>query len=484
MTATSILALFLFPQTLPDAPSLHWVKEVRPGVFYRQEVRFRPPLIIHSLKFRYPSENIFMEAVLARDAVLPRDGSPHARETVSSLARRMGASAALNADYFAPNGDPLGLFVINGEILSEPFPPRAVIAWGKSPLLFDEPEWEASLILPDTSTIKIDGINRVAKPNEIIIATPKGGLASAQVPSYHFILRAEQPLRAFGETSAEFRYVVPDTKAVSVEEPNFVLVAGPQRYQALIPHARAGNLWKIKISLKGALHYGAIEYAVGGGPRLLRDGKIVQDYTKERFAPSLYAQKHPRTAIGVTSNSDVLWVVVEGRWPLSEGVTLQELAEIMKRLGCVDAINLDGGGSSALFAGDLLLNRPSDGSERPVANALLLYAPPWPPPERTYSIISRSDQLYVGDVMLLKVQDDQGNIVDNFRVLWSCSNGVAWIDQGGRLRALAEGTVVVKAIIRGAEAVKEFSIRPRGAPSLSLAPSASGLARSDARSTL
>ncbi|MCL6624383.1 MAG: hypothetical protein K6T17_07190, partial [Fimbriimonadales bacterium] len=106
------------------------------------------------------------------------------------------------------------------------------------------------------------------------------------------------------------------------------------------------------------------------------------------------------------------------------------------------------------------------------------------PPERTYSIISKSDQLHVGDVMLLKVQDDQGNIVDNFRVLWSCSSNGAWIDQGGRLHALAEGTVVVKAIIRGAETVKEFFIRPRGASSLSLAPSASGLARSDTRSTL
>ncbi len=463
MNALAFLLLIPFAQKLPDVPSLHWVKEVRPGVFYRQEVRFRPPLIIHSLKFRHPSENIYLEAVVARDKVLPEDGSPHARETVSSLARRWGASAGLNADYFAPNGDPLGLFIVKGEILSEPFPPRAVVAWGKSPLLFDEPEWDARIVFSDSSVLKIDGVNRVAKPNEIVLATPRGGVAVAQVPSYHFVLRREQPLRTSGDALAEFRYVVPETKTVPVQEQHLVLIAGPEKYKALLPYAREGNMWKISLSLKGALNYGAIEYVVSGGPRLLKEGKIVKDYARERFASSLYTKRHPRTAIGVTQNSDVIWVVVEGRWSFSQGVTLMELAEIMKRLGCVDAINLDGGGSSALCAGGLLLNRPSEGVERPVANAILLYAPPWLPPEKNFLIISKSDFLHVGETTLLTVQDEQGNKVENSHVLWSCLGNSAWIDQGGRLYALAEGTVLVKAVIRGAEVTKEIQVLPKRA---------------------
>lgn len=468
MNTLAILVFALFVQKTTDAPLLYWVKEVRPGVLYRQEVRLHPPLIIHSLKFRYPSENLYLEPVLSGNSVLPMDGSPHSRETVSSLARRLSASCALNADYFAPNGDPIGLFILKGEILSEPFPQRAVVAWGKSPLLFDEPEWDARIVLPDSSTIKIDGINRVAKPHEIIVATPTGGLATAQVPSYHFVLRSEQPLKASGETPAEFRYIVSEAKTVRVEEQHLILVAGPEKYKALIPYARERSQWKISISIKGALNYAAIEYAVGGGPRLLKEGKIVQDYAKERFAPSLYAQRHPRTAVGVTPNSDVIWVVVEGRWSRSQGVTLPELAEIMKRLGCVDAINLDGGGSSVLFAGDLLLNRPSEGTERPVANALLLYAPPWPPPEKTYLIVPKNDLIQSGEVVLLTVQDEQGNKLDNSSVIWSCVGNSAWIDQGGRLHALSEGIVLVRAAIQGTVVTTELQILPRKSFSQSL----------------
>jgi Phosphodiester glycosidase len=77
--------------------------------------------------------------------------------------------------------------------------------------------------------------------------------------------------------------------------------------------------------------------------------------------------------VGVTAKGIVLMVVVDGRAPgYSVGVTLTQLARFMRNEGAVRALNLDGGGSAEMWVRGKVLNRPSDGSERPITNALLL----------------------------------------------------------------------------------------------------------------
>jgi exopolysaccharide biosynthesis protein len=110
---------------------------------------------------------------------------------------------------------------------------------------------------------------------------------------------------------------------------------------------------------------------VGGRPALLRGGEIV--------APArgrLCANRHPRTAVGLSEDGrKAVLVVVDGRSTMSAGVTCRELAEILRELGAHDALNLDGGGSSAMWIrGRGVINRPSDGVERLVANHLALRA--------------------------------------------------------------------------------------------------------------
>jgi exopolysaccharide biosynthesis protein len=82
--------------------------------------------------------------------------------------------------------------------------------------------------------------------------------------------------------------------------------------------------------------------------------------------------RHPRTALGWNDEHFFL-VVVDGRQEaLSVGMTYRELAALMRRLGCTHAMNLDGGGSSTLWLGGRIMNSPSDGRERPVANSLIV----------------------------------------------------------------------------------------------------------------
>jgi uncharacterized protein YigE (DUF2233 family) len=116
-------------------------------------------------------------------------------------------------------------------------------------------------------------------------------------------------------------------------------------------------------------------YAVGGGPRLVRDGKVNVSSIEEQFKADVAAGRAPRTAVGVTGDGKLLLIAVTGRQAYhSIGVTLEELANITLELGAKDAMNLDGGGSSTMVVRDYVMNTPSDGRERKVADAILAFA--------------------------------------------------------------------------------------------------------------
>ncbi len=86
---------------------------------------------------------------------------------------------------------------------------------------------------------------------------------------------------------------------------------------------------------------------------------------------------HPRTALGLSGDRRILLLLVaEGRRQDIPGPTLPELADLMAELGTCTAVNLDGGGSSALWVGDRIVNQPSDGFERAVGNQLAIVMAP------------------------------------------------------------------------------------------------------------
>lgn len=117
--------------------------------------------------------------------------------------------------------------------------------------------------------------------------------------------------------------------------------------------------------------------AVGGGPVLIRNGKMKVSAEEEGFGGS-HILRHPRTAIGYTNEDVLVLMVVDGRQQASAGVTLPELAQLMQDAGAIEAVNLDGGGSSAMVAADEVVNIPADipngnrNSLRKNASALVL----------------------------------------------------------------------------------------------------------------
>ncbi|MDZ4807124.1 MAG: phosphodiester glycosidase family protein [Bacteroidota bacterium] len=118
-----------------------------------------------------------------------------------------------------------------------------------------------------------------------------------------------------------------------------------------------------------------MQTAVGGGPVLLQNGEIKITNNEElKFAGKAIDDKHPRTAMGYTRDNKLILLVIEGRNPgKAEGATLTQEAKIFKDLGCWEALNLDGGGSSCMLVNGKETIKVSDAAgQRPVPAVFII----------------------------------------------------------------------------------------------------------------
>lgn len=126
-------------------------------------------------------------------------------------------------------------------------------------------------------------------------------------------------------------------------------------FKAATPYQKAANLplsfkeWKV-------------ETAVGGGPVLLQDGQVrISNNEELKFAGKAISDRHPRTAMGYTYSGELIVLVAEGRFPgRADGLTLEQTALLLQQIGCVEALNLDGGGSSCMLVNGKETIKPSD----------------------------------------------------------------------------------------------------------------------------
>ena len=140
-----------------------------------------------------------------------------------------------------------------------------------------------------------------------------------------------------------------------------------------IPIAQPGA--ELRLSTATTRDLSLARTAIGGRPLLVRNGQEQRRSVKTGAIENT-SPRHPRTAVGFNRRYLFL-VVVDGRQQeLSIGMTFAELAALMKQLGCAEALNLDGGGSSTFWLGGRVMNSPSDQHERPLANALLIVRKP------------------------------------------------------------------------------------------------------------
>jgi len=283
---------------------------------------------------------------------------------VSGIAGRMEAIAAVNGAFFAATGRPLGLLMIDGELISEPYASRTALGLGPKLAVMERVGFRGEVTLDDGSRLTtLQGLNRPRLQDELILYTRQYGTDRTNT-------------NAFG-----LEAVVLDGEVVRIEQGNstippggFVLSAhGVQRER--LGQLAVGDRLDVTVALDPAWDDLGVTQIIGGGPRLVRDGRLEITGEEELFRDDILVGRAPRTAIGITDDQKLLLVTVNGRQPnISVGMTLEELGNLLIELGAIQAMNLDGGGSTTMVIRDFVLNLPSDGKERPVGNAIVVVA--------------------------------------------------------------------------------------------------------------
>jgi hypothetical protein len=449
---TSLAILILAAAT----PSQVWEKLIAPGLTYRSEVDATLPRMIHALRWSPKSKVVQAVPELAGGGVF-EDNPSKGRETVSAMAQRTGALAAINADFFPFTGDPLGLMVRNKELVSLPYPGRSVIAWGPGGTTTGQPIPRLTLTADGAAALAVPQLNEECKANSITVNSDRAGIARSSTQScVHAVIKVTGGNWTVGtRVEGEVQFLMSDSAAIPIA-PGNCLVTASGTMMPFVAGLRPGQRVAIDLKVDG-FDWSKIDHAVGGGPGLVVGGSVAVDAEIQGF-DAAFLKRHPRTAVGRTKEGDLWWVAVDGRQKLSDGATLEELARVMQRLGCIDAINLDGGGSTALNILGVGMNRPSEGREREVANGVVFLGPA-PARDETAYVLSSPQGMVAGTTAYLRVLDPAQNPIPNAEVLWS-TTGSGWIDQGGFLRATAEGTVFVSAWVRGQVLSAGLAVQP------------------------
>lgn len=433
-----ILALALFAQ----AQAARITKQLAPGVTFSQDINPGPgcALIVNAVTVDLGNPSARLAAAIGQDVILT-EGWQRGRETISSLTARKGALVGVNADYFPFTGDPLGLCIVNGELVSEPLLDRAVMGILKNgSVFFDNPRMSAKLTLASGMSRQIDGINRGRETNQVVCYTESFGASTrTEYKSTEVLLAStDLPVRIGKPIGATVMKVVLDTMNTPIPKGGMVLSGGGPAAYFLKESLKPGDKVTLRFDINSdvCLDWTRVEQAVGGGPWLVKKGTESVDWSEEGFKESFSTATHPRTAVGVTADNKLLIVTVDGRQAISGGISLPNLAALMKRLGAVNAINLDGGGSTTLSVRGMVLNSPSEGIERPVANALLVFSDAPSVEELPKLAISgMEEQVASGEGTQLFVtwgDDAQMLTHDQLdRVVWGATNGIGFINQQG-----------------------------------------------------
>ncbi|MBE3599757.1 MAG: phosphodiester glycosidase family protein [Limnochordaceae bacterium] len=385
--------------------------------------------------------------------------------------------AAVNGDFWTGPplaGVPYHLQIREGELLSSPQPVGA--AWGltsEGQMLLEPVRMDAVIWTAGGSRSRLLAVNKPRGPQALVLYSPSWAASTRTGPggteAVIAALTPPLPLRAGVTYAGTVSAVVEGPGDTAIPPGSLVLSGAGEAAQWMARVLRPGTAVRLRIDLWGesGRTWNDVIEAIGGGPgSLLRNGR------PDPGLPSVEGV-HPRTALGVRGD-ELLLVAVDGRQPpYSTGVTLEELAWILRGLGATDGLNLDGGGSTTLLArlpgepGLRLVNRPSDGSERAVGNALAVVSTA-APTGVLHHVFLRPSRLVLlqGSAWPLRVLGADDVLapvaVDPGTVRWAVEGGVAEVDAAGRLRARRPGEGWVVASAGGVTA--RVPVRVVGAP--------------------
>ena len=359
--ALLILPLFSLAGDAPEtAPAKH-----SHGYSYRRDVMPEVPWSIHIFELDRSRREFQFRSTLGNGDTFGLTTIP---EQLQRMPTAMGKPlAAINGDYYDTDKDyqgrPRDVQIHEGEVVTPPA--------GHTSFWID-PQGQPHMtnvfsrfraIWPDGSTSAI-GLNAERKEDAAVLYTAVVGASTRTSGGVELILEGMTnspwlPLRIGQEYQARVR-TVRNSGNTPLSRDIGILSVGPDLVSRM-PRLQAGAV--VRLVTETVPDLTGVRTAIGGGPALVQNGKVME------WSGMIHV-RHPRTALGWNKDS-IFLVTVDGRQrDLSVGMTFSELSEYMRKLGCDQAMNLDGGGSTTLWLSGNVMNNPSEGRERPGANAL------------------------------------------------------------------------------------------------------------------
>ena len=352
---------------------------LEPGLEYLHIEQLEGPQSIHVLRIEREKPEWRWTTGLGDGRVYGLSATPTIAKSVAG-ALKARPLAAINGDFFAIargnyQGDPAGLQIVEGEVISATSKrscvwfnvdgqPNMGIVNSKFRVLWPDNRGETPL-----------GLNEPRGESSAVLFTPTMAHNPNDVGKFEFSTRTTDGRELFLEpvdenawhpfqTGKTYHARVGSIRSGGnspITKKSVILSLGPKLLDQ-VPDLKIGDTLKITLETKPDLT--GTRNAIGGGERLLQNGQVATNGKSK--------DRHPRSVIG-WNNKHLFLIVVDGRSPkVAIGMTYLELAELALRLQCTEALNLDGGGSSTLWADGKILNTPSDGAPRLVSNALVL----------------------------------------------------------------------------------------------------------------
>jgi len=304
-------------------------------------------------------------------APVTSSGTVGSRDTTTRMLADAGAIAGINADFFHLAGTHtvhFGPMVYEGQVIAMY---SAANSWRNENATFmldmmGNPffryiQAELAFYNNGQRNIRIGAYNNIGSSFTLPVILDRQVITSTRDLNTRF-----EDLITVVVDDGYITYISRPGETVTIPQYGYVIVFPPAMNETHAPRLRVGDTARVVIGTDLRIDFSQIQTAIGGGGIILERGEVVVD-------TGTPTGRHPRSAVGVTRDGRVILMAVDGR-SHSVGATHQELAAILRRYGVVDAMHLDGGGSTTLVGRNnsntlSVLNTPADGAARRVINA-------------------------------------------------------------------------------------------------------------------